>query len=595
MSAYAVLCWRADRRDPPESLARIRATASSHGWSEHIQGRAVVLRPNARCPVVSRPPHGRLLLIGEWWSERSLLEATARDLKPLGLCRSLTTDGWGRYIALPISERGEVCGVFRDPSGSLDAFVISLPDVTVIASEPHAWLLPDLRPALTIDWTRVGDMVADTTVVSGRSALAGAIAVTPGEFRPLDPAETATTLWHPGSIPRRHQRKIHTAQRELAEVIDRTVGVLADSAGRLMVEVSGGLDSAIIAASVQGLKRAEPPTLINYFGPHAEADERGFAWEVAALSGVPLMTVARPDPAGVAQGWAQDRLSFRPGFVRLDSDYDRAQAELARSAQADAVLTGKGGDAVLFQHATPLVFADLWQDHPVRAPFDRALVDVARWCRMSVWQVLAEARRANTRAIPERLAGRPPLAFANRELTAQTCHPWLEDIGDTPPAKQIQIAAIASNLGLHGPSPQTDVVEVRHPLLMQPVVETVLALPTYGLTQSGRDRGLARQAFAGRIPARIQARRIKGGLAHYFADAIVEGLDQLRPFLMDGLLAQHALLDRDRLELALSADTLIWNAVYGDIMLLTMIEAWCRRWTEALGGDGIVAERVVEP
>lgn len=595
MSAYAVLCWRADRRDPPESLARMRATAALHGWSEHLQGRAVVLRPNARHPVVSSPRHGRLLLIGEWWSERSLLEATARDLKPLGLCRTLTTDGWGRYIALPISERGEVCGVFRDPSGSLDAFVISFPDLTIITSEPHAWLLPHLRPALSIDWPRVGDMVADTTVVSGRSALAGAIAVTPGTYHPLDPAEPATTLWHPGLIPRHRHRTIKSAQRELADVIDRTVAVLSDGEGRLVVEVSGGLDSAIIAASVGALKRAEPPTLINYFGPHAEADERGFALEVAAMSGVPLTTVARPAPTGVALGWTQDRLSFRPGFLRLDSDYDRAQAELARSVEADAVLTGKGGDAVLFQHATPLVFADLWQNHPVRAPFDPALVQVARWCRISVWEVLAVARRANTRAVPERLAGRPPLAFANRELAAQTCHPWLEDIRDTPPAKQIQIAAFASNLGLHGPSPQTDVVGVRHPLLMQPVLATALALPTYVLTQGGRDRGLARQAFAGRIPARIQTRRTKGGLAHYFADAIVEGLDQLRTFLLDGHLAQQGLLDRDKLDRALSADTLVWSALYGDIMLLTMIEAWCRRWAEALDVDGLVAERVVEP
>lgn len=595
MTAYAVLSWRAERSLPPDSLDRMRATAASLGWCEQTHGRAIVLRPNTQRPAVSGPPHGRLLLIGEWWSERSLLEATGRDLKPVGLCRTLMTDGWGRYVAIPISERGEVCGVFRDPSGSLDAFVISLPDVTIITSEPHAWLVPDISPALSIDWTRVGDMVADTTVVSGCSALAGAIAATPGAYQPLDPADTATTLWHPGSIPRRRHRNIFTPQRQLAEVIDRTTGLLSDGAGRLIVEVSGGLDSAIIAASVRGLRRPGPLTLVNYFGPHAEADERIFASEVAAMSGVPLTTVARPSPTGVALGWTQDRLSFRPGFVRLDRDYDRAQADLVRSVQADAVLTGKGGDAVLFQHATPLIFADLWQDHPASAPFERALMDVAGWCRMSIWQVMAEARRANSRAVPKRLAGRPPLAFANRDLTARTCHPWLEDLREVPPARRTQIAAIASNLGLHGPSLQTDVVQVHHPLLMQPVLETVLALPTYVLTQGGRDRGLARQAFTGRIPARIQTRRTKGGLAHYFADAIVEGLDLLRPFLMDGHLAQQGLLDRDKLDRALSADALILSAVYGDIMLLTMIEAWCRRWTETLSGDRLSSERVVEP
>lgn len=145
----------------------------------------------------------------------------------------------------------------------------------------------------------------------------------------------------------------------------------------------------------------------------------------------------------------------------------------------------------------------------------------------------------------------------------------------------MQIAAIASSIGLHGPTAQTDTCDVIHPLLSQPVLEAALAIPTIDLTEGGRDRGLARNAFAARLPNEIRIRRTKGSLAQYFGEAIMQGLPELKLFLLEGHLAQRGYLDRGKLEAALTMDVLIWKAVYGDVMLLTMTEAWVRGWSQA--------------
>src|SRR5690606_7409130 len=89
-------------------------------------------------------------------------------------------------------------------------------------------------------------------------------------------------------------------------------------------------------------------------------------------------------------------------------------------------------------------------------------------------------------------------------------HPWLAGCEAFGPAKTMQIAGVLDSVSRHGPSMLTEVIDVRHPLCAQPVIEACLALPTFLLTHGGRDRGLARHAFRERLPPAIVDRRSKG-------------------------------------------------------------------------------------
>lgn len=587
MAEFIAAIWNPQPQARPPEILDLTAKASKQGWTEILSRPGLCVLGQGRGGLlIQQPTHGRLILLGHWTSERSLLDVTARDVRPLSLCRRLTEGGWGRYVALTVNELGAVDGVYRDPSGALDCMIWSQADVTMIASTAAPWLFARGDAQWAPDWDRVADMVADPTLISGPSALTGVTAVTPGDFQPLPRTDRSpVAVWRPSDFVGDRTIPVEEARHALAGAIDRVVGHYVEHASHSLVEVSGGLDSAIVAAALHAASDSHPQTLVNYYGPYAEADERIFARAVAEGVGRPLTTIARESPIDVASGWMEDRLSFRPGVNRLDPIYDASQAILCRALDHPSIITGKGGDSVLFQPNTPLVFADVLQARGAAALIDPRLFEVARWTRSSIWAVLNMAGSGLRQARQtEQAAGRAAPAFARQGMAPARPHPWLDDLAGVPPAKRMQIAAIASNLTMHGPSLQTDVAEVFHPMLTQPVLEQALRTPTIDLVEGGRDRGLARMAFRGRIPESIRLRRTKGGLSRYFGLAIAHELDRLRPFLLDGLLSQHGLLDRVALDAALSRDALIWKGLYGDIMLLAVTEAWARRWDDLAGG-----------
>lgn len=108
-------------------------------------------------------------------------------------------------------------------------------------------------------------------------------------------------------------------------------------------------------------------------------------------------------------------------------------------------------------------------------------------------------------------------------------HPWLTDLEGLGPGKRQQIVGFASNLGLHSPSRRTMSADLLHPALSQPVVEAVLATPTWRLTGGGHDRLLARRAFVDRLPPELVRRRSKAELGAYYGHVVAANIDRLRP------------------------------------------------------------------
>ena len=143
----------------------------------------------------------------------------------------------------------------------------------------------------------------------------------------------------------------------------------------------------------------------------------------------------------------------------------------------------------------------------------------------------------------------------------------------------MQIEGLTDALIFQGDSLRARSVRIIHPLMSQPILETCLDLPVDALVRGGRDRGLARKAFQTSLPPEVSERRTKGDMTAFYGRMIARSLKVLRPFLLEGGLAQAGLLDLERLDEALTCERLAADGGYGDVMDLATQEAWARRWS----------------
>lgn len=582
MGDYLALAW------PPgqpgvEAQALREAILADGTWRVAYEEFCILVCVSGpRPPAVQVLPARQGVLIGEVFDTEQTLAgrpspfdaAILKGLEPSDAALVLTRCAWGRYVALFTPHR-RAPEIYRDPLGGLEAVTWTRGDITLVGSQiPAAG--PQAPADLAIDWARVEAMVADIDLASDALGLRGVQAIGPGVLRSGPDAREALVLWTPAEHARRARaaRPVDLAgPARLAARIDACVAALSLGRSAIVAEVSGGLDSAIVAAS---LTKAGAPVVdaINHYWPDPESDERGYAADVAHGLGLSLTAVAREDLAYDLERLLAAAGGVRPPFSAQDPDHDRDMAGRLRALGADALFTGHGGDAVFFQMPDRALALDILWGAPTCQGRAGALASLARRLRMSVWRLIGAALRGPG-GDP---AGFRPSRFLNPPGAAPPRHPWRRKLGGVSAAKRVQIEALIGAQLVQGESLRGRVADLINPLLCQPVVEYCLSIPAPLLAVGELDRPYARAAFCDRLPASIRHRRGKGDVTSVFARSLARGLDVLGPFLMEGRLAAHGLIDRDKLAPLLDPEVMVWRDLTGEIMRVVFVEAWVRVW-----------------
>jgi len=558
------------------SAERIDAVLKATGWSRQPESNDYRLYAQS-----GRPPPtlhlGADVVIGSLFEDETPIRSQiprAAIGSSVQRARHLLERFWGRYVAVLRDRDGQVEAVLRDPSGGVDVFLLAQAPLTVIASEWPDSLMSALDLELSIDWRVVHDQLTDIYALSGRSALTGVQGVTPGAL--LDVASRREhQLWSPADFARRSQTDARAAQAELRRRVRQCVAAHAGSAGPILAEISGGLDSSIVASALVA-SDANVVVWLHHTGGGQGGDERRYAEALAAHLGVRLETrvkeAARQSPSLIALTAGGPR----PSINALDPLYDEAVVAAGRAQGARAVFTGHGGDGLFHQTSLPEIAVDLVRRRGPCSLFSQDFVILAWWLRTSVWRLAAAGLTGRSPRNPFIQIQTPQ--WVAPHLTQPPLHPWMAQTEDLPPAKRRHLEEVANALLYHGRSQRGQAFDLIHPLLSQPVIEHCLSIPVDVLIQGGRDRALARRAFADDLPSQIAERRSKGELGAYYSLAFSAALPTIREYLLDGRLVQHELLLRRPLESALDSNALAEDGGHLMLARAVAIEAWTRHW-----------------
>jgi len=508
------------------------------------------------------------------------LEALA-DTEPLEACRRLIADSWGGYVAVWIGAPGDGPAVLRDPSGALEALAWRRDGVVVVSARAITGRAGPV--GLAIDWPQVTRILDDPiSAALGAPPLIGLAHLEPGSVLHGPALNEKTVLWSPAAVIRAAKGRPWPSRQDLRRTVDACILALAQAGGKILCEISGGLDSAIVATSLAAIGRG-PQSGVNFYRDEPEADERRYAQALAETIGVPLRTVRRQVFALSATGLLGGARAARPNFNALDPDYDAGLVAALEETGATMLFTGHGGDTVFFQVAASTLATELLRGAPCEGSRVARLEEVARRTRRSVWSLGQEALTLR----PSRLSMEGQLlakAAARQRLTGPS-HAWLSDLAGVSPAKRQQITALASNLNANGATGRGERAWIVHPLLAQPVVEVCLAIPAPVLSAGERERSFAREAFADRLPRAIVERRSKGDISVFLGQSLAASAAFLTDFLLDGRLVAEGLIDPEEMAAALEPEALVWKDASREILAAATLEAWVRHWEERIASE----------
>jgi asparagine synthase (glutamine-hydrolysing) len=582
MNGYVVCVWPPDNLAATGRVRRFQAAVTrtpGEAWTEPQSGIALLAGSRKDLPVRVLADN-RGVVLGDMFG-RSNMGDLAHDLDlpgaaPTAWAEALLATTWGAHVAVLREGASARPWIYREPSGALDCHVWRDEGVTFAAADLPSRLRLGLPLTIGLDWNRVAEMLADPRLMAGPSALRGVVSVQPGSL--LHPDGQSLVLWTPAKAARAARPSTGDALRDIPRLVDRCVESLA--AGRtVLAEVSGGLDSAIVGSALRRAAGTQVVAWINYHPPDIEADERRSAQAIADHLGVPLTIAAKPDTQLDPEALVRAAAGARPSLNRVDPHYETDMAGRVRARGANAIFTGQGGDTVFFQMPTPLVAADAWAARGPGSWMSSPLLgDVARWTRRSAWDVMTTcclglAGFAPSPILRNRLV--PTGALASRRAARPA---WTGELDGIPPAKRRQIEGLAHTQLFFGACARAEAGRLIHPLLSTPLVEYMLSVSADDLTAGGRDRALVRRAFSDRLPHALAVRRSKGIMTAYYGRMLAASLTELRPWLLEGPLAQRGLIDRRILADMLTTEALLWRGGYAELMALVALQGWVETW-----------------
>jgi asparagine synthase (glutamine-hydrolysing) len=504
----------------------------------------------------------------------------------------LIDHAWGDYVAFGHDAANGYKWVLKDPTGLLPCLRTEFRGVSIFFSRIGDCL--DLQLRFTVNESFLRSLMMIGTTFQDVSSLNEASPVRRGECieykRDSSGWQSSRKVyWTPVTYTAADDliEDPQTAARAMHSVIKSATASLARMHRSLLLRLSGGLDSSIMAGCLKGT--TERFTAYTYFSPVGRSDERPWARLAAAHAGCehieyPLQAVDMDLTLGLQMPPSPEPSPLL-GFILRNT----IERELIERTQATGIFSGDGGDSGFCADSLAYAVPEFLRQHGVTPGLFRLASQVALLTEKSSWTVLTTALRRvvgseNTGTPRDRILEASQLvspeikqAFHGHDSVS---HPWFQGLPRVPWDKIRRIGTLMMAPDYYSIAAPADapLAEIVSPLYSQPAIEVLLRIPIHTHFYRGRDRGLARMAFVAEAPEPI-LRRLWKDRAPGFHDQLLE---RERPFLketlLEGVLAREGLLDRRLLEEVLSTGPTKNTVFLGEIFRHLDSELWARQW-----------------
>lgn len=484
---------------------------------------------------------------------------------------------WGNYLAVLDEPSDQRVDLIRAPCSGMPCYYVESEQYLIASSDVATmvragYLSRQISRDFLIDHLLRPTLRTERTAIVGLRELAAGARLTKHCGKPT----STERLWSPWDVagPDRAVRGRDLARELVGAAVARSVKAWARLSGHILLGVSGGLDSSIVAACLA--RSGFSFDMMTQITKEAAGDERFFVHALAnafdaplheAFESLELVDLRHSDAAHLPRPLAR---SFAQSGGTLT-------ARIADDVGAKTIWSGGGGDNVFcFLQSTVPVADRLLADGIGRSALGTAS-DMARLTGASVIRVLLKSIR---RAYWRSPAYRWPVdrSFLSAECRQRSIeepgHPWLDVPPGRMPGEAAHIALILAIENFLEGYHQEERLPRCFPLLSQPVVEACLRVPAWLWCEGGINRAVARGAFVDTLPTTIIDRTVKGTPSSFVMEILERNRAVVRDMLEQGQLAQLRLLDLPSIRAALVQPGPIQGVDYSRMLGLADIEAW---------------------
>jgi asparagine synthase (glutamine-hydrolysing) len=353
--------------------------------------------------------------------------------------------------------------------------------------------------------------------------------------------------------------------------------------------LSGGLDSSTVVCLASQLienGRAEAKELESVsvvFDESPTADERQFIRAVEKQRGRAGVHLS-DDAYWLAIPSPEESFPCLPSpLLCVPGRLDRLRDEMA-GARARVLLNGLGGDHIFWNMPIPspqlsnlLVNLKIVELHRGVRVWSRAFKRPylhTLW-KMALLPFMPDAIKGQFQPrllIPEWL----DQTFARKMRLRERTLPPSDPYGFDDPGRQIQSGVFHQLIRLiaSGGYTERDGIEMRSPLLYQPLVEFSFAIPFEQKLRPGEVRSLMRRALRNDLPEKVLTRPGKGEISEAMHKGLLRESNRVDSLLVDPLVCSLGFVDRKRLRSAISLAKHGAKLNVGALLKTLSLEIW---------------------
>lgn len=554
-------------------------TLHEMGMRVHYASGTLTLFCMAAVSTLSLPDDG--ILIGRLFTQDGIAvndgARLPRFTDPSQIQKHILKTYWGSYLIIqPDARNPRAFTITRAPSAAGN-----LPCVWSI-KDGAGFLTSDVSLASRIclyrkriNWDFIAHRLRYPGLKTQRTGLAELTELLPGcVLHTNDFKVSVRQAWSPWDFVVRERRytDLGDAKDQIRHAVQSAVHAWADIDQSILLELSGGLDSSIVAACLRN--RPSRVVCCNLVTPVPGVDERQYARQMAGQLGVELHT----EHLGFDKAcfnFAPPPDSVAPTMGPLQYVVDEAMAAAADHHGTTAYYSGGGGDSVFCYLRTAAPSTDAWRAHR----FGTAIIavrDLANLHQCTFWKA-GRLTFSKLKRPPQSPFHQDPtfLAPGSAYVEPET-HPWFAAPVDALPGDRERIFDLASNQLFENQVARRYRRPMRFPLLSQPVMEACLRAPSWMWIAGGRNRAVARTAFSDVLPPDVLNRQSKASYMSYLGAVYERNKHQIEEFLLSGRLRSQGLLDTRAISTFFSQPLLPGDRTFLRMFDLCMVENWVR-------------------